>query len=171
MIENGRDSLEGDSEMGEVERFLNAQDANDEFEAALSEIRSGRKQSHWIWYVFPQLSGLGASRMSRIYGIRNRDEAVEYLRHRTLYPRLQAITSAVFEHVSKGARLDQVMGSAIDAQKLVSCMTLFGAVAKSLDAKGESGFGTFAAQSEGILAAGEAQGYPRCRFTLEQLGG
>ena len=64
----------------DLERFVTAQ-ANGEFDTALAEMRAGRKRSHWIWHVFPQIAGLGSSHMSQTYAIRDRDEAVAYLRH------------------------------------------------------------------------------------------
>jgi uncharacterized protein (DUF1810 family) len=154
--------------MAGIERFLKAQDAG-AFEAALEEIRSGRKVGHWIWYVFPQLAGLGTSSMSRQYGIRDRAEAEAYLRDSTLRARLEAITAAAATHIRGGVPITRLMGSAIDAQKLVSSLTLFGAVARDLQSGGDHGFETFIGNADEILTAAEAQGYPRCRFTTEQL--
>ena len=152
-----------------IDRFLNAQGAG-EFESALAEVESGRKLGHWIWYIFPQLAGLGHSHMSQVYGIRDRDEAVEYLRHPILRSRLQAIASAAATHIRQGVRLERLMGSSIDARKLVSSLTLFGGLATSLHAAGDEDVEAIATVSEEILTAAERQGYPRCRYTLESLG-
>jgi uncharacterized protein (DUF1810 family) len=153
----------------DIGRFLDAQDAG-QFESALAEITSGRKVGHWIWYVFPQLAGLGQSHMSRTYGIRDRHEAAAYLKHPILRSRLLDITSAAAEHVRRGARLDRLMGSSIDAQKLVSSLTLFGHLAKSFEASGDKEFGPLARLANEILAAAKTQGYAPCRYTLDQLG-
>ena len=77
----------------ELRRFLEAQDG--EIEPALEEIRSGRKRSHWMWFVFPQLKGLGASSMAWRYGLESLDEAAAYLAHPVLGPRLAAAVAAV----------------------------------------------------------------------------
>lgn len=102
-----------------LERFTQAQDPV--FQQALDEVRQGRKRSHWMWFVFPQLRGLGRSAMSVQYGIQNLQEAKEYLAHPVLAARLEQITRAVQE---SGADPDDIFG-AVDYQKFVSCMTLF----------------------------------------------
>jgi uncharacterized protein (DUF1810 family) len=105
-----------------LDRFVHAQDADDTFERALGELRAGRKTSHWMWFVFPQLAGLGRSEMSQRYAISGLDEARAYLAHPVLGPRLVACAQALLE-------LDEtdpvaVLGS-IDAMKLRSSMELF----------------------------------------------
>jgi uncharacterized protein (DUF1810 family) len=153
-----------------IERFIHAQDLNREFEEALAELKAGRKEGHWIWYVFPQIAGLGASRMSQLYAIRDRAEAEAYLGHPVLYSRLSDITEVVADHVRKGVRVDALMNSPIDAQKLVSSLTLFGRVARDLRASGaDESYGTFASMADDILAAAERNGYPRCRHTDAML--
>ena len=107
----------------DLQRFLDAQEQD--FDVALGEIRSGRKLSHWIWYVFPQLAGLGHSYMCQIYGIRGIEEARAYLAHPVLRARLEQITSALLELDERDPV--RVMGG-IDALKLRSCMTLFSRV-------------------------------------------
>ena len=161
-----------DGVVATLERFIEAQDDRGAFATALAEMKAGRKQGHWIWYVFPQLSGLGLSRISQIYGIRDRAEAEAYLRTSVLFSRLQAITAAVAEHVRTGARVDILMNSPIDAQKLVSSLTLFGRVARDLKASGaHESYGQFATTAAEVLAAAERDGYPRCRHTESMLGG
>ena len=149
-------------------RFLDAQAAD--YDTALAEIRSGRKRSHWIWYTFPQIAGLGASVMSATYALRDRGEAVEYLSDPLLRRRLLEITGAAAAQLRSGVRLDTLMGSSIDAAKLVSSMTLFAGVARSLPAAElNEQINTLAAAAEEILAAAESQGYPRCAHTLSRL--
>jgi len=154
-----------------LDRFRIAQDERASgFETALSEMRSGRKTSHWIWYIFPQLTGLGQSSMAQLYGIRGLPEACEFLSDPVLGERLITITSVVAEKLSKGARIDVLMGSAIDAQKLISSITLFREVARKLALqKADARLAGFVQLCEGILAAAEAQGVERCALTLSRL--
>jgi len=104
----------------DLERFVEAQEGV--YEGALRELRAGRKTGHWIWFIFPQLVGLGRSEMSRIYGIASADEARAYLDHPVLGPRLRACASAVL--ATHGATAEQIFGS-LDAMKVRSSMTLF----------------------------------------------
>ncbi len=106
----------------DLERFVWAQDAGGTHDAALAELRRGRKTSHWMWFVFPQLAGLGHSAMSRQYAITSIDEAVAYLRHPVLGPRLR--TAAATLTALDARRADDVLGG-VDAQKLHSAATLF----------------------------------------------
>ena len=117
-----------------LDRYLEAQNQpHTGFASALAEIRAGGKQGHWIWYVFPQLAGLGRSGPSLRYAIADLSEARAYLQHPELRSRLLAITSAVAEQARQGHRLADVMGSSIDVTKLVSSLTLFAHVARQLD--------------------------------------
>jgi len=109
--------------MNDLKRFLDAQ-AND-FERALAEIKRGRKQSHWMWYIFPQIAGLGFSETSRFYAVKDRAEAELYLAHPVLGARLVRISEALLEIAGKTA--NQIFGSPDDV-KLKSSMTLFGAL-------------------------------------------
>jgi uncharacterized protein (DUF1810 family) len=153
----------------EIARFVEAQ-ADGEYERALAEIRAGRKRGHWIWYVFPQIAGLGTSPMSQSYAIRDRDEAEEYLRHPFLGPRLLDIAAAAADQLKGGAALHTLMGSPIDAAKLVSSMTLFGEVARAVPADARTATTVaLAGAADAILAAAAAQGYPRCAHTLQRL--
>lgn len=108
---------------GSLDRFVFAQRRG--HDTALSELRRGQKRSHWMWYVFPQLRGLGRSEMSWHYGIADLDEARAYLAHPVLGPRLAECAAAVLAHADKPA--EAIMGS-VDAGKLRSSMTLFAAV-------------------------------------------
>jgi len=104
-----------------LQRFVDAQDGV--YERALGELRAGRKRTHWIWFVFPQLAGLGASAMAQEYGIASLDEAVAYLRHPLLGPRLAECVSAVVAIAVEGRSVEDIVGA--DAVKLRSSLTLF----------------------------------------------
>ena len=106
-----------------LQRFIDAQQSI--FDQALSEIRAGRKQSHWMWFVFPQLAALGRSSTAQFYGIRSIDEARAYLSHPTLAPRLRKATEALVPWAGKRSPED-IFGP-IDAMKLRSSLTLFDA--------------------------------------------
>src|SRR5579862_5490680 len=116
-----------------LDRFHQAQSGRwAGYATALDEMRAGRKSSHWIWYIFPQLDGLGRSSTAREYALRDLDEACAYLRDPVLRQRYEEITGAVAEHVSRGAPIEHLMGGATDACKLVSSLTLFRAAADQL---------------------------------------
>lgn len=104
----------------DLQRFVSAQRGI--YEQALAELRQGRKTSHWMWFVFPQIAGLGHSAMSRRYAISSADEAVAYWRHDMLGPRLRACIEALLTHPDLSARA--IMGSPDDV-KLHSSLTLF----------------------------------------------
>ena len=152
-------------------RFTEAQDRpGSGFDAALREIQTGAKQGHWIWYVFPQLSGLGMSSVSRTYGIHGLAEAEDYLRDVTLRSRLLTIATAVAAHLSQGVSVETLMGSSTDALKLVSSLTLFGYAARELHAaEGLAEYGTLARVAAAVLNAAELQGYGPCEYTLSRL--
>ena len=113
-------SVASDGDPHDLERFVQAQAGT--YDQALSEIRSGRKQSHWMWFVFPQLEGLGNSAMSKRYAIRSLGEARAYLNHPVLGARLREIAEAALRIEGRSAR--EVFGSPDDV-KLQSCATLF----------------------------------------------
>ena len=108
-----------------LERFVDAQERM--YDIALAEVKSGKKLSHWIWYIFPQLKGLGESNNSRYYGIDDIDEAKAYLNHPILGTRLREITSVFLDSVGKNVQ--DVFGY-LDAMKVRSCMTLFNEVSE-----------------------------------------
>lgn len=108
-----------------LERFVDAQERM--YEMALAEVKNGKKLSHWIWYIFPQLKGLGMSGNSHYYGIDNVEEAKAYLQHPILGARLREITSVFLDSVGKNAQ--DVFGY-LDAMKVRSCMTLFNEVSE-----------------------------------------
>ncbi len=106
-----------------LRRFVDAQEDAAIYARALGELRAGRKQSHWIWFVFPQIAGLGSSPMSQAYAIRSLEEARAYLDHPLLGPRLRESTEALLA-ADPGASAEVILGS-IDAIKVRSSMTLF----------------------------------------------
>ena|SRR5690349_25176043 len=104
------------------ERFVLAQDDHGTYDRALAELRAGRKTSHWMWFVFPQVSGLGQSPTAKHYELTGLEEARAYLEHEVLGPRLLACCRALL--ALDGVSAEQVLGS-VDAMKLRSSMTLF----------------------------------------------
>ena len=152
-----------------LQRFHEAQ-ANPHagYEAALAEIRSGRKTSHWIWYIFPQLAGLGRSAMAEKYAIRDLAEACDYLRDPLLRARYEEITAALSDELARGAALEELMGSRIDALKLVSSLTLFRAAAERPGA-GDAAFKSLAQRCGSVLESLAVQGFPPCRLTRDLL--
>jgi uncharacterized protein (DUF1810 family) len=111
----------------DLERFVNAQERV--YDQALAELLRGRKESHWMWFVFPQLAGLGRSSTAKYYGIGSCAEATAYLAHPVLGPRLQECTRIVCSHRQLSA--DAIFGS-VDAMKFRSSMTLFGQATEDL---------------------------------------
>ena len=109
-----------------IERFIEAQNTSNTYRQALAEMQQGHKQTHWIWFIFPQLKGFGHSAYSQYYGLADTDEARTYLAHPLLNERLRTITKAVLQHGNMDVK--RVMGSSIDAVKLKSSMTLFDVV-------------------------------------------
>jgi uncharacterized protein (DUF1810 family) len=104
-----------------LQRFLDAQE--NDYADALREIKQGYKQSHWIWFIFPQMRGLGRSSMAEYYGISSIEEARAYLDHPTLKARLLEISTALLQHKDRSTAYE-ILGT-IDAIKVRSCMTLF----------------------------------------------
>jgi uncharacterized protein (DUF1810 family) len=105
-----------------LQRFVDAQDAGGTYGHAVDELRRGRKTSHWMWFVFPQIAGLGQSQMSRTYAIASLDEARAYLAHPVLGPRLNECARLVADAIAPNA--EAIFGG-IDTRKLQSSMTLF----------------------------------------------
>jgi len=105
-----------------LERFVTAQNAGGTYGRAVEELRRSRKTSHWMWFVFPQIAGLGYSHMSRTYAISSLDEARAYLRHLVLGPRLRECAAIL---AASPVRTAEEMFGGIDTQKLRSSMTLF----------------------------------------------
>lgn len=105
-----------------LQRFVTAQNAGGTYDRAVEELRRGRKLTHWMWFVFPQIAGLGHSHTSRTYAISSLEEARSYLRHPVLGPRLRECAAIVATSPAKTA--EEIFGG-IDTQKLRSSMTLF----------------------------------------------
>ncbi len=127
----------------DLQRFLDAQDAGGTYDRALGELRAGRKTTHWMWFVFPQIAGLGESEMSRRYAIGSLEEARAYLEHPVLGARLRECAGSVLGHSDRSA--EEILGG-IDAIKLRSSMTLFARAAP-----GEAVFGDVLAAFYGGL--------------------
>jgi uncharacterized protein (DUF1810 family) len=106
-----------------LRRFVEAQDAGGTYDRALAELRAGRKQTHWMWFVFPQIGGLGSSPTARKYAISSLAEAKAYLAHPLLGPRLRECARALQE-LPERRSAREILG-AVDALKLRSSMTLF----------------------------------------------
>jgi uncharacterized protein (DUF1810 family) len=104
----------------DLERFVDAQASV--YARALNELRAGRKESHWMWFIFPQIAGLGASAMAQRYAISSLNEAAAYLRHPVLGPRLMECANVMLETQGRTAR--EILGP-IDEMKFRSSMTLF----------------------------------------------
>jgi len=118
--------MAGDSDTDDPQnlgRFVQAQERD--YERALAEIRAGQKRSHWMWYIFPQLDGLGSSSMARMYAIKTVAEAEAFLRHPILGPRLRQIMEATLQVQGRSA---QAIFGSTDERKLWSCATLFASV-------------------------------------------
>ena len=154
-----------------LERFHHAQAGRwSGFATALEEIRAGRKSSHWIWYVFPQIVGLGRSGTAREYALDGLAEAEAYLRDPVLRGRYLEISQAAEEQLARGVLLERLMGGATDALKMASSLTLFRAAARELAiAESEPVFPQLAQLTDAMLARTTMQGYPACKFTLAQI--
>ena len=106
-----------------LDRFIEAQDKWDTYQTALEEVKAGKKETHWIWFIFPQMRGLGTSEKSRYYGICGRSEAEEYIKHPILRDRLVEITEAVYNNEKS---VYEIFGN--DVIKVRACMKLFASV-------------------------------------------
>jgi uncharacterized protein (DUF1810 family) len=158
-----------------LDRFHQAQDRG-AFAAALDELRRGRKEGHWIWFVFPQLAGLGSSAMAQRFGLDGIAEARAYFQDFTLRGRLIESTSALQQGLERGSThlLRDVLGSEIDAMKVVSSLTLFRAIARTDTEKPGEPFAaapvsSFVTTATELLYLAAAQGFPECGFTLDRL--
>lgn len=117
--------MTSDSDPFQLKRFVEAQEGV--FDTALSELRDGAKRSHWMWFIFPQIAGLGHSPMSQRYAIRSLDEARAYLEHPMLGPRIRECVEALL--VWPGRRDATAILGPVDAMKLRSSLTLFATAA------------------------------------------
>jgi uncharacterized protein (DUF1810 family) len=153
-----------------LDRFKAAQaHSRSGIDTALAELRRGRKTSHWIWYVFPQLAGLGRSSMAQVYGLRDLDEACAYLTDPQLRQNYLSVVAAVEDQIfHHGNSLVHLMGGDIDALKLVSSLTLFREAALR-PAETDDTFTGLEASCDRILDAAAREGFPRCPVTLKRL--
>ena len=118
------------SETYALRRFITAQDTGQPsaYERAMAELRSGRKRSHWIWFVLPQLDGLGRSAMAQRYGLNGLEEAKAYLAEPLLRSRLEETIAVIADQLAQpGQTLARLMGGQLDASKTISSLTLFAA--------------------------------------------
>ena len=152
-----------------LERFHEAQARRwAGYDTALAEIRAGGKRSHWIWYIFPQIEGLGRSSTARAYAIQDLGEACAYLRDPILFARYEEIVAAVSEQLGRGIHVEDLMGGRTDTLKLVSSLTLFRAAAEQL-AREDLVYVPLAEQLAALLTQTSEQGYPACDFTLARI--
>jgi uncharacterized protein (DUF1810 family) len=143
-------------------RFIEAQ--RDTFERALGEIEAGRKETHWMWFIFPQVNGLGVSPISQRYAIATMEEAEAYLGHPVLGAGYLRLVDAVWHQVlEEGVTIGELFGSPDDS-KLVSSLTLFAAVARRLDPS-RPDMATFVLRAGQILRAATTEGLAQCATT------
>jgi uncharacterized protein (DUF1810 family) len=155
----------------DLDRFKLAQDRHGSFADAMAELRAGRKTTHWIWWVFPQLAGLGSSATSVRYALSGRDETHAYLADDVLRARLLEAVTIVHEQLlgPPKQRLDGLMGSEVDALKLVSSMTLFAEVAKDAAVGDLPDIDRIHRMAVQILGVAGGAGYAACGHTLVAL--
>jgi uncharacterized protein (DUF1810 family) len=155
----------------DLDRFKLAQDRHGSFADAMAELRAGRKTTHWIWWVFPQVAGLGASATSARYALSGREEASAYLADDALRTRLRQAVTTVHEQLvgPPERRIDELMGSEIDALKLVSSMTLFAEVARDAAVCDLRDMDRFRNMAVEILRVARGAGYDICGHTLAAL--
>jgi len=153
-----------------LDRFKAAQaHARSGIDNALAELRRGRKTSHWIWYIFPQLGGLGYSHMAQLYGLRDLNEACAYLEDPQLRENYLSAIAAVEEQIfHHGNSIIHLMGGQIDTLKLVSSLTLFreAALRVAAQAGADNALTGLAGACERILNAAARDGFPQCPVTL-----
>lgn len=143
-----------------LQRFLDAQAGIGftPYDTALAEMRAGHKQSHWIWYVFPQIQ-LGTSALSEHFAIKSHDEAKAYLQNETLRSRYLEISTEVIHRLEEGVNPTFLMGGSTDRGKLISSLTLFEWAARITNLQG------LLKVSRSILELLNEVGYSRCRST------
>lgn len=154
-----------------VERFTHAHaNPGAGFDAAMREIRAGRKVGHWIWYIFPQLEELGRSSAAARFALADADEAWAYVAHPLLGARLALAFETVDQHPGS---LHELMADPVDARKLVSSLTLFHAVCQlhlaDADALLAARALSITMTSHRVLKKAAREGLPKCAFTLQSL--
>ncbi|MDR3441797.1 MAG: DUF1810 family protein [Legionella sp.] len=156
--------------MPNLNRFISAQQGHASFpsyEKAYKEIEKGRKQDHWIWYIFPQLKTLGYSDTAKHFGIADFKEACEYLQNETLFKNYCAITQLVMSQLDT-IPINTLMGGGIDASKLASSITLFRAAASFLAQQNTASndYAEVVSCCDQILTKIKPQGYYPCQKTI-----
>jgi uncharacterized protein (DUF1810 family) len=153
-----------------LSRFYAAQrDPHSGYSRALRELQSGQKTSHWIWYIFPQIRGLGSSAMAKKYALADRKEAVSYVLDDYLRGNYLAALCAVRHHLKRGIRLERLLGSELDAQKFVSSITLFSEATEIASAHHPElvpGLRQALVETRILL---RSQGYEECQRTLQHM--
>ncbi|KTD01959.1 DUF1810 domain-containing protein [Fluoribacter gormanii] len=157
--------------MSNIQRFIKAQQSQDiyvSFQQAYTELESGSKQSHWIWYIFPQLKQLGFSSIAQHFGIVDFKEACAYLQDELLFRNYHAIAQLVKQQLKTISVLTLMHGE-IDTKKLVSSLTLFREAASFLLHHGDTSqdFAALVSCCEQILKETTKQGYAPCELTLK----
>ena len=140
-----------------LQRFVDAQEGDGMYAIALAEIRAGRKQSHWIWYILPNLRGLGYSETARFYAIDGQAEALAFYQHPLLGARLTEVAEAIVTALSAGQTLDGVFGD-VDAKKTIACMTLFQIIGTDTAGEACAHHQRFQTAAQRIFVAGDAHG-------------
>lgn len=157
--------------MSTIQHFINAQQGQDgyiSFQQAYNELKAGSKQSHWIWYIFPQIKQLGFSSIAQHFGIVDFKDACDYLQSGYLFRNYEAITQLVEQQLKRKIPALILMNGEIDTKKLVSSLTLFREAALFLERQGDTSqdFAALAHCCERILTETSKQGYFPCERTL-----
>jgi len=139
----------------DLQRFVDAQDRGGTYDTALAELRAGRKRSHWMWFVLPQLTGLGRSSMAQRYALSGLEEARAYLAHPVLGPRLRECAEALLAVPVPDA--ERVLGP-VDGLKLRSSMTLFALAAPQEEVFRDVLAAYFAGELDAVTASGVGSG-------------
>ena len=146
-----------------LERFREAQ--KEMHLTAKCELASGAKRTHWIWYIFPQLKGLGHSNMCKHYDIQSGDEACAYLQDESLFKNYVELLSIVKIQLTKGISLNNLFNGSTDAKKFISSLTLFNLAAKHLLSENFYQLSAFVELTNNLLKIIQTQGYKTCTHT------
>lgn len=163
-------TLKSSSGDRQLQRFLDAQAHGDPdpYSAALDELVAGKKKTHWIWYVFPQLRGLGSSSHAEFYGIADKEEAIAYLQDPILAERYRACLDVIMRHLRQGQRLEAILGP-VDALKTISSVTLFRHLLQAEPALTQTGPATFLPLMDDFFELLSRDGNQPCERTLHAL--
>jgi uncharacterized protein (DUF1810 family) len=158
------------SSNSQLQRFFDAQSNGDPapLSVAINELEAGKKQTHWIWYVFPQLRGLGLSSHAEFYGIADKEEAIAYLQDPLLAERYRVCLEAIITHLRQGQRLEAILGP-VDALKTISSVTLFRHLLQAEPALTQTGPATFLPLMDDFFELLSRDGNQPCERTLHAL--